>query len=44
MGRRIGVTASEMLTMREEGMSNHDIAKALDISVPTVLRYIGKQG
>ena len=44
MARRIGVTASEMLTMREEGMSNHDIAKALDISVPTVGRYIGKQG
>lgn len=44
MARRIGVTASEMLTMREEGMSNHDIAKALDISVPTVIRYIGKQG
>lgn len=43
MGRKIGVTASEMLEMRKQGMSNHDIAKSLDISVPTVLRYIGRQ-
>lgn len=43
MGRKIYVTAAEMLTMRENGMSNHDIAKALDISLPTVIRYIGRQ-
>lgn len=42
--RNIGVTAHEMRKMREEGMSNHDIAKALDISTQTVLNYIGKQG
>ena len=33
-----------MLQMREQGLSNHDIAKSLDISVSTVKRYIGKQG
>jgi transposase len=44
MYRKIYVTASEMLEMRKQGMSNHDIAKSLDISVHTVLRYIGKQG
>lgn len=44
MYRKIYVTASEMLEMRKQGMSNHDIAKSLDISVPTVIRYIGKQG
>ena len=44
MSKRIGVTASEMLQMREQGLINHDIAKSLDISYPTVVRYIGKQG
>lgn len=44
MYRKIHVTASEMLEMRKQGMSNHDIAKSLDISVHTVIRYIGKQG
>lgn len=44
MGRKIFVTAAEMLELRKQGMSNHDIAKSLDISLPTVLRYIGKQG
>jgi transposase len=44
MSRKIYVTASEMRTMREEGMSNRDIANALDISYQTVVRYIGKQG
>jgi predicted transcriptional regulator len=33
-----------MLRMREDGMSNRDIAKSLDISYQTVLKYIGKQG
>lgn len=41
---KIGVTAAEMLQMREDGLSNHDIAKALDISYATVRKYIGKQG
>ncbi len=44
MRRKIDVTAAEMLTLREEGLSNHDIAKSLDISVNTVRRYIGAQG
>lgn len=43
MYQKIGVTPQEMLTMREDGLSNHDIAKALDISYATVLKYIGKQ-
>ena len=42
--RKIGVTRSEMLQMREQGLSNKDIARCLDISVATVLRYIGAQG
>lgn len=44
MYRKIHVTSSEMLEMRKQGMSNHDIAKSLDISPETVRRYIGKQG
>lgn len=44
MYRKIHVTAAEMMEMRQQGMSNHDIAKSLDISVPTVRRYIGPQG
>ncbi len=43
MAKRIYVTKSEMMALREQGMSNHDIAKSLDISYQTVLRYIGKQ-
>lgn len=41
--RKIYVTAAEMLELRKQGLSNHDIAKSLDISYPTVLKYIGKQ-
>lgn len=44
MFRKIYVTADEMLRMREQGMSNHDIAKSLDVSIATVKRYIGAQG
>lgn len=43
MGRKIYVTAAEMLELRKQGMSNHDIAKSLDICCATVLNYIGKQ-
>lgn len=43
MRRKIDVTASEMLALREQGMSNHDIAASLDISIATVRRYIGRQ-
>lgn len=44
MSHKIHITASEMLEMRKQGMSNHDIARSLDISVQTVRNYIGKQG
>ncbi len=44
MRRKICVTASEMMALREQGMSNHDIAKSLDVSIQTVRRYIGNQG
>ena len=44
MAKRIGVSRSEMLHMREQGLSNRDIADCLDISYATVVRYIGPQG
>lgn len=44
MRRKINVTASEMMELRKQGMSNYDIAKSLDISCATVRRYIGTQG
>ncbi len=37
------VSQSELLHMREDGMSNQEIAKSLDVSYQTVLRLIGKQ-
>lgn len=46
MSRRpIGVTASEMMTLRNPpyNLSNREIAKRLDCNYVTVLRYIGKQ-
>lgn len=33
----------ELLSMREQGMSNAEIAKSLDVSYTTVLNLIGKQ-
>ena len=44
MSKKCGVTKSEMLQMREQGLSNRDIAKCLEISYATVCRYIGPQG
>lgn len=44
MARKIGVSKSEMLRMRAEGLSNRDIAKCLDIHFATVYNYIGPQG
>ena len=35
------ISAGELLTMREQGMTNTDIARHLDISLPTVRKYIG---
>lgn len=42
--KKIDVSASEMRTLREQGYSNKDIANLLEISLPTVNRYIGPQG
>lgn len=44
MKPRIGVSVSEMMELRNQGYSNKDIAKMLDISIPSVYRYIGGQG
>ena len=45
MRRKIEVTAEEMLSLRNEPycLTNIEIAKRLDISLNTVLKYIGKQ-
>lgn len=46
MARRrlsMDVSTSEMLRLREEGMSNSQIAAQLDVSHKTILRYIGKE-
>ena len=43
-GKKLEVSASEMMELRRQGLSNADIAAVLDISVPTVFKYIGKQG
>ena len=42
-GVKIDVSVSEMLKLREDGYSNKDIAQMLEISLPTVYKYIGKQ-
>ena len=44
MAHKIGISKSEMLRMREQGLSNRDIAKCLDIHFATVYNYIGPQG
>ena len=44
MARKLGITRSEMLQLREQGLSNDDIANVLEISRAAVYRYIGKQG
>ena len=44
MKPKLEVTPAEMLELRAQGMSNHDIAKSLDISMSAVYRYIGSQG
>lgn len=36
------VSITELLTMRETGMSNYDIAESLEVSEATVYRLIGK--
>lgn len=45
MARKLtDISKSEMLRMREQGLSNRDIAKCLDIHFATVYNYIGPQG
>lgn len=44
MKKKLEVTPAEMLELRAQGMSNHDIAKSLDISMSAVYKYIGSQG
>ena len=44
MSRKIGVSKTEMLHMRAEGLSNKDIANLLEIHPSTVYNYIGPQG
>ena len=44
MAKKLGISRSEMLRMREQGMSNRDIAKCLEIHVATVYNHIGPQG
>lgn len=44
MSAKVGVTTSEMMALREQGLSNTDIANVLEISKATVFRYIGPQG
>ena len=44
MARKLGISKSEMLQMRAQGLSNRDIAKCLDIHYATVYNYIGPQG
>ena len=39
--RRIMVDKTELLTMREQGMTNNEIAKSLGIDRSTVYNYIG---
>ena len=44
MARNLGITKSELLQMRAQGLSNRDIAKCLDVHISTVYNYIGSQG
>lgn len=44
MKKRLELSVSEIRQLREDGYSNKDIARILDISVATVYNYIGKQG
>ena len=44
MKPRIELSVSEMMQLRKDGYNNKDIAKILDIALPTVYRYIGGQG
>lgn len=41
--RKLELNTSELLEMRKQGMTNAEIAKSLDCSVPTITRRIGAQ-
>ena len=43
-GKKLGLTKDDLLVMREQGMSNKDIAASLDIAPYSVYRLIGKRG
>ena len=36
------VSIDEMLYMREQGMSNQEIAESLEVTAPTIYHYIGR--
>ena len=44
MKRKLELSVAEMRQLRNDGYSNKDIARILDISTATVYNYIGKQG
>jgi hypothetical protein len=44
MKAKLELSVREMMQLRNDGYSNKDIARILDISLPTVYKYIGKQG
>lgn len=44
MKPKLELSVSEMMQLRNDGYSNKDIARILDVSIPTVYKYIGKQG
>ena len=44
MKAKLELGVREMMQLRNDGYSNKDIARILDISLHTVYKYIGKQG
>ena len=44
MKPKLELSKSELMQLRNDGYSNKDIARILDISLATVYKYIGKQG
>ena len=42
--KKLDVSKSELLQMREQGLSNRDIANLLEVHVATVYNHIGPQG
>lgn len=41
MPGKLNLSVSELMQMRQEGMTNRDIAKVLDVSYATIVRRIG---